>query len=379
MSYSRRYAYFISPHGYGHAARASAVMAAILELKPESEFDIFTLVPEWFFHDSVGGHFSYFSLLTDIGLAQKTPLKADLKQTYDRLNRYLPFRPSKIEKLSNLLVKRECSLVLCDIAPIGIPAARQAGIPSVLIENFTWDWIYEAYPRDESGLAKFIPYLKGTFDSADLHIQTEPICFPRPVDLRTSPVSRKPRKSPLEIRQSLQIPESGKMVLVTMGGLPMQYSFLSDLAVFDEIFFILPGGSEKGCFQGNLRLLPQRSGYYHPDLVQASDVVIGKVGYSTLAEVYWAGVPFGYISRSDFRESETLVAFIKTHLNGYPIQRKEFSSSAWVSHIPELLSLSRRKPRDPEGAREIGHYLTSLPDRATYSAGAKNKVNQVDV
>jgi hypothetical protein len=372
MSYSRRYAYFISPHGYGHAARASAVMAAILELKPESEFDIFTLVPKWFFEDSVGGHFSYFSLLTDIGLAQKTPLKADLSQTYHRLNRYLPFSPSKLEKLSNLLVKRKCSFVLCDIAPIGIPAARQAGIPSVLIENFTWDWIYQAYFREESSPAKFIPYLKGTFDTADFHIQTEPVCFPRPVNLRTSPVSRKPRKSPLEIRQSLQIPENRKMVLVTMGGLPMQYSFLSDLAVFEELSFILPGVSEKVCFQGNLRLLPQRSGYYHPDLVQACDVVIGKVGYSTLAEVYWAGVPFGYISRPAFRESETLVAFIESHLNGYPIREEEFSSNAWVSHIPELLSLSRRKPRDPEGAREIANYLTSLPDRPTYSGGAKN-------
>ena len=149
-------------------------MAAILELHPESEFDIYTLVPEWFFEDSVGGHFSYFPLLTDIGLAQDTPLRVDLRQTYDRLSRFIPFKPPQLERLSNLLVERRCSLVLCDIAPIGIPAARQAGIPSVLIENFTWDWIYEAYLGEEPGLAGFIPYLKGTFDEADFHVQTEP-------------------------------------------------------------------------------------------------------------------------------------------------------------------------------------------------------------
>ena len=260
--------------------------------------------------------------------------------------------------------------MLCDISPLGIAAARQAGIPSVLIENFTWDWIYESYLGEESGPAKFIPYLKTIFDMADLHIQTEPVCFPRPASLRTSPVGRKPTKSPLEIRQSLQIPESEKMVLITMGGLPMKYSFLSDLAGFSKISFIFPGVSEKVSFQGNRRLLPQRSGFYHPDLVQASDLVIGKVGYSTLAEVYWSGTPFGFIARPAFRESETLVAFIKTHMNGFPIEEAEFSSGDWVSYLPELLSFSRKQPQAPEGAREIAYYLTSLPERPAHSTGA---------
>ena len=368
---SRRYAYFISPHGYGHAARAAAVMDAILAIDPDSDFDVHTLVPEWFFRDSIGDHFTYFPTLTDIGLVQDTPLQADLERTYDRLNAYLPFRPSEIDPLSDQLVKRKCSLVLCDISPIGILAAQQAGIPSVLIENFTWDWIYEAYIGKEPGPAKFIPYFQSAFDRADFHIQTEPVCRPRPVNLRTSPVSRKPRKSPLEIRQSLGIPERGKVVLVTMGGVPVQYSFLSALSLLQEVSFILPGISEKICFQGNLRLLPQQSGYYHPDLVQTSDLVIGKVGYSTLAEVYWSGVPFGYISRPAFRESETLVAFIKAHLSGCPVREEDFSSGAWLDHVPELLSFSRREPRDPQGAREIARYLRSLPDRPVPLSGGR--------
>ena len=30
---------------------------------------------------------------------------------------------------------------------------------------------------------------------------------------------------------------------------------------------------------------------FHPDLVNASDAVIGKAGYNTLAEVFYAGTP----------------------------------------------------------------------------------------
>ncbi|HYQ61402.1 MAG TPA: hypothetical protein VEP29_10130, partial [Desulfatiglandales bacterium] len=54
-----RIACFISPHGYGHAARATAVMEALHHLDPEKEFEIFTEVPEWFFHHSLSGAFTY--------------------------------------------------------------------------------------------------------------------------------------------------------------------------------------------------------------------------------------------------------------------------------------------------------------------------------
>ena len=61
-------AYFISPHGYGHAARACAVMAAMHELNPSIRFEIFTTIPQWFFDQSIPGTFTYHNLLTDIGL-----------------------------------------------------------------------------------------------------------------------------------------------------------------------------------------------------------------------------------------------------------------------------------------------------------------------
>ncbi|MBN1106743.1 MAG: hypothetical protein JXL84_25295, partial [Deltaproteobacteria bacterium] len=143
-----RVAYFVSPHGYGHAARAAAVMEAIFRKALPSEFHIFTTVPRWFFRDSLSGSFHLHRVLTDIGLAQKTPLKADLPETIRRLDRFLPFDPAMVERLAGSLRRSGCRLVVCDIAPLGIVAAGTAGIPSVLIENFTWDWIYEAYERD---------------------------------------------------------------------------------------------------------------------------------------------------------------------------------------------------------------------------------------
>jgi hypothetical protein len=48
----KRIAYFVSPHGFGHAARAAAVMEALSEIDTGVQFEIFTTVPFWFFRDS---------------------------------------------------------------------------------------------------------------------------------------------------------------------------------------------------------------------------------------------------------------------------------------------------------------------------------------
>jgi hypothetical protein len=59
---------FISPHGFGHAARASATIEAVGTRLAPCHFEIFTTVPSWFFADSLSVPFSWHSVTTDIGL-----------------------------------------------------------------------------------------------------------------------------------------------------------------------------------------------------------------------------------------------------------------------------------------------------------------------
>ena len=61
-------AYFVTPHGFGHAARAAAVMSSLYDRLPQVHFQIYTTVPRWFFSTSVKAPFTYNELLTDIGL-----------------------------------------------------------------------------------------------------------------------------------------------------------------------------------------------------------------------------------------------------------------------------------------------------------------------
>ncbi|MFT5370063.1 MAG: hypothetical protein ACI8V2_005042, partial [Candidatus Latescibacterota bacterium] len=321
-------AYFVTPHGFGHATRAAAVMAALQNRDPKIHIHIFTQAPERIFTETLPGTFTYHNVLTDLGLVQLTPLEADLSATTRRLDTFYPLDQNVINKLAQQV--QNCACVCCDIAPMGIAVAQQANIPSVLIENFTWDWIYEPFASDHPAFTPHIAYLHDLFQSATHHIQTSPVCYPTPNATTVNPVSRDNRQSRAEVRQALGLSDTSKAVMITMGGVPFQYTGSSHLSDLPNTFFLLPNSGETLRQEGNLIHLPRNSSLFHPDLVLASDLVISKVGYSTLAEVYQAGTPFGYIPRPEFRESAALIPFIDTHMPSLSISNNDFESGLWL-------------------------------------------------
>ena len=240
---------------------------------------------------------------------------------------------------------------------MGISIASEAGIPSVLVENFTWDWIYEQYASADDRFNRHIEYLRSLFQAAIYHIKTEPVCCCSSADLTTAPVSRKIITSSHRIRKRLGLPETARIVLITSGGINQSYGFLKKLKKLPDIHFVMPGAGPKMEIRDNYIILPHQSDFYHPDLVNACDAVVGKVGYSTLAEVYHAGVPFGYVVRSNFRESGPLAAFIEKQMQGVYLKESDFSSGRWIAKLQDLLNLNRVPRRGTNGAEQIGRFI----------------------
>lgn len=366
-SVCHRIACFISPHGFGHAARATAVMEAVGNRRPTCRFDIFTTVPAPFFTDSLTVPFRLHPVTTDIGLVQQTAFKEDLDRTRESLDAFLPFDFEVVSELSRAMVRNRCDLILCDIAPLGIAVGRRSGLPTVLIENFTWDRIYSGYPALAESMGAHIDYLRRIFSAADHRIQTEPVCFREDANLTVGPISRRFHTSRAEIRHRLHITADQKTVLISTGGIPQRYRFLDRLTSIPGVSFVIPGSSRAMEFRDNLILLPHHSEFFHPDLVNASDAVIGKAGYSTIAEVYAAGVPFGYAAREHYPESVGLVDFIRRELDGVALTEEDFDSGRWLESLPILLSLPRRRRCADNGSDEVAAYI----DRVLGAIGSR--------
>jgi UDP-N-acetylglucosamine:LPS N-acetylglucosamine transferase len=164
----------------------------------------------------------------------------------------------------------------------------------------------------------------------------------------------------VRVRDELDIPTDNKIVLLTSGGIQEKYRIPKSLFTQKEICFVVPGGSERPEKHDNLILLPHRSYFFHPDLVNVADAVIGKAGYSTIAEVYHAGVPFGYVPRPNYRETGKLVAYIEKEIEGLCVSIEDFQAGKWLQKASELLDLNRTQRNNSNGSHQVATMITDL-------------------
>jgi hypothetical protein len=350
-------AFFITPHGFGHAGRASALMLALQEQCPRCRFELFTTVPEAFFVQSGIRHLRHHCLACDTGLVQRSPLEEDLAATADRLDRFMPFDPGLVRETAGRLTSLDCRAVVCDIAALGIVAAKRAGLPSVLVENFTWDWIYQGYADSEPRLKAHQEYLAAVYPLATHHIRTKPCRPSGRCDLTTGPMAREPRTAADQIRRELGIAGTDVMILVSMGGVADPFSFVKRLPADLDAFIVIPGADTLAVSHKKIIPLPRHSAFYHPDLIAAADVLIGKAGYSTVAEACRCGIPFGYLNRERWPEAAVLEAFIADHLPCRPISAGDYAAGAWVETAMELATHPKVRPAVGNGAVEAAGYL----------------------
>ncbi len=347
---------FVSPHGYGHATRAIAVIEACRRIRPDIHAHIFTTVTKSLFAQTLKG-FTYHPVLVDIGLVQSSALDADIPATITQLDKLLPFADSLIKDLAAECA--QCSLILCDIAPLGIAVAKYAGLPSVLVESFTWDWIYQPYGQKYPRLLPHARFMANLFAQADYRIQTEPLCWPAPRDLYCGPIFRRIRASKSSLKEQLGCGNK-KLVIVTMGGVFQRISAYQDVAKFPDIYFLLTGQQETRQIDENVALLAQDSGIYHPDLLNAADVVVGKAGYSTIAECCQAGARVLSVGRADFAESAPLQKYLDDQLAGISITPEMYQNGSWIALAAELLSRPKPGPFLENGADKVADFLFKL-------------------
>lgn len=345
---------FISPHGYGHATRTIGLLQALQRLVPDLRARLFTTAPASLFQAS-GVPFTRHQLSTDVGLVQRDAFCTDRQETLHKLAALIPFEQSLISDCARLC--RSSRLVLCDISCLGIEVGRAAGIPSVLVENFTWDWIYSQM-GEQRDLGPFIDYFSRTYRKADYRIQTDPVCTPLPSDLHCYPMARRLIDGRQRLRDEIG-PIQRQIVLVSMGGVPLDLPFLGQLQHYQDCLFIIAGQNRGGFIGDNVRLLGADDHFHHPDLINAADLLICKSGYSTVAECAQTRTPIGCVSRDNFAESKILEAYVTGKMNGAVLDQNHFFSGDWLDNLESLMA-NARKPAPVNGADQAAEFIATL-------------------
>ena len=344
-------AYFVTPHGFGHAARATAVIEAASRRDPRLAFEIVTTVPAWFFERSLTARYRLLPVVSDVGMVQLDPFREDPEATVVTLRGFWCGIEAEAERLITSWAAEPPQVVISDISPLGVEVARRMDVPSILVENFTWDWIYAAYEKGTPALTEFAQRSAELNETATLHIQCEPACQVVESATQVSPVSRSPRSSRLETRRALGLDDLDRrpLLLLTLGGMGWG---TNDVGLGHECVFVTLGGTDRLTRSDSLIRLPNRSPVYPPNIVWAADGVIGKLGYSTVAECFRAGARLGYLGRPEFPESPILEAFVRNRLPSleFALQMDE---RAWSDSLRRLLALPPAATCELNGADQI--------------------------
>ena len=151
---------FITSHGFGHATRSFSVLSELAKDK-KIQLNIISTLPKWFIHENLKEtSYQTHHFQTDVGMVQETPFKHNLDDTIQKLDQFLKFNDVELKSVTKNLdnYRSDCFF---DISPLGLYLGRKMGIPSCLLENFTWDWIYEGYEKRKKDFSRPIEKLKG--------------------------------------------------------------------------------------------------------------------------------------------------------------------------------------------------------------------------
>jgi hypothetical protein len=308
---------YVSGHGYGHSTRVGEVLRVLREREPEAPLAVVTSAPEELFRAAMPGPFVFRSRECDVGVAQRGALVLDERATLARWRGFREGWTQGVDEESAWLRSIGARLVLSDIPPLAFAAAAAAGVPSVGLANFSWDWIYRHLAAREPGLAAAADEAAEAYATCGLLLRLpfagDLAAFSRIEDVPL--VARRPRVGRDESRQRLRL-GARPVVLWSFGGIPLAGFSPSVLGALDDFEFVL--AEERDDLPRNVRAVTRAmlagAGLGYVDLVGAVDVVATKPGYGIVTDAIGAGARLVYTDRGDFPEYPILVREMSRYL-----------------------------------------------------------------
>jgi hypothetical protein len=328
--------YYISGHGLGHASRSCQIINALRRRHPAIAVEVVSSAHPWFFAGFLDPAVPVRRLSLDLGVLQRDSLVMEEAATLEACRDFLPQRTQLVSAEAASLRTAGISLVAADIPAPAFAAAAAAGIPSVAISNFSWDWIYAGLAEKHPGFEDVVAAVADDYTQADrllrLPFYGDFPAFRRIEDLPL--VARQARRPAAEVRRALDIAEGVKVGLISFGGFGLQDFDSAPLAQLHDWVFLTETGL--GAAVDNVRAVAAE--HYYPDLVAAADVVITKPGYGIVSEAIAGGTAVLYTARGDFREQALLVAALHRYTRAREIGNDELRRGQWGEELEALLA-----------------------------------------
>jgi L-arabinokinase len=354
--------FYISGHGFGHASRQIEALNALGARRPDLDIIVRTSAPRWLFDRTARTPITLVPGECDTGAVQVDSLRLDAAQTIQHADAFYRTIDARTQDEARLLRKHDARLVIADAPPLGCVAAAAVGIPSVVVTNFTWDWIYEGYAAELAAAPDLLPAIRKAYRQAEaawrLPMHGGFATFDTIVELPF--IARHARHPRDVVRRTLGLPANVPLVLSSFGGYGVSgfdVARLDCLATHgvilthrgtDDALVNPPAGlyqiSESALYGSGLR---------YEDLVAAVDVVATKPGYGIVAECIANQTAILYTSRGHFVEYDVLVAQMPRYLRCGFIGHDDLFAGRWKESLDRILALSPPPERPATNGADV--------------------------
>ncbi|KAK8954637.1 L-arabinokinase [Platanthera zijinensis] len=197
-------AYYVTGHGLGHATRVVEIVRHLVE--SGHVVHVVTAAPEFVFTTDIQSPNLHIRKYLETAVIPRASILA-----------------TEVEWLKSV----KADLVISDVVPVACRAAADAGIRSVCVTNFSWDFIYAEYVMATGKhLRSIVWQIAEDYSHCEFLLRLPGYC-PMPAfrDVIDVPlVVRRLHKSRAEVRKELGFDEDMKLVIFNFGGQPAGWS-----------------------------------------------------------------------------------------------------------------------------------------------------------
>lgn len=351
--------WYVTPHGYGHAARSCAIVAELNRLWPAWPVILVSTHPESFLRARVPSPVTAIRAdALDIGLVMRDSVTIDYPASLRALDRWIGERPARIEWEKSFLRQCGASLVVSDLPSIAFEAAAAAHLPSVGIANFSWSWIYEHYIPLDARWAEAARVCRAGYGQAGVLLKYPLDC---PMDefsrVEHAPLAaRAGRARRAEMTRRYGLNTDATWGLLSFTSLDLSAAALDRMSAAPDIEWITvhplawPGRAHFTAVD--------RADISFSDVLATCDVVLTKPGHGILSECVANRKPVVHVERPDWPEHAPLVRGIERYLRHAPLAGWQLAEGRVEHAIRRALAAPEPpEPPPPVGADLIAHRL----------------------
>jgi len=296
----------------------------------------------------------------DVGMVQKDSIRVDVDATLGEALELVDERGRLVDFEAEFLRGEGADLVVADIPSIPIESAAEAGIPSLAVGNFSWDWIYSPFVERDARWGGVIRLFEEGYRQAErlLKLPFSPSMpvFSRQMDV---PLLAKPGRDRRKELVAMTGADDGKRwVLLSFTTLEWDEAALREVESLREYewFTVMPLN-----WAGHPRIhAVDRNAVGFSDVLASVDLAVSKPGFGILSDCVANAKTLIYAEREDFIEYPLLEQELKRYLRNVHIP----AADLYAGRLRFALEAAETAPAPREhlatgGAEIVADYLAS--------------------